>query len=75
MNRQIRLLRAKPDLMGRCPTIIGLIVHRKDQLRTAIQPTEYPGILRCSPHGLHQLLVSKTLPGERHQPQTRPKAA
>jgi hypothetical protein len=75
MTRQIRLLRAKPDLMGRCPTIIGLIVHRKDQIRGAIQPTEYAGILRCSPHGLHQLLVSKTLPGERHQPQGRPKAA
>ena len=75
MTRQVRLLRASPDPMGHCPMIIGLIVHRKDQLRSPVQPTEYPGILRCTPHGLHQLLVSKTLPGERSHLSARRKAA
>jgi hypothetical protein len=74
MLDQIRLLQNAPQISGGRP-IMGVIVHRKHQLSTPIKPTDHHNILRCTPHGLHQLLLSKTLPGERHQPQTRPKAA
>ena len=74
MLDQIRLLQKAPQINGGRP-IMGVIVHPKRQLPTPNKPTEHHNILRATPHGLHQLLLTKTLPGERHQPQTRPKAA
>ena len=75
MRSQIRLLQRNPELTHGCPTIIGLIVHRRRQLDTTPQPTEHHDILRCTLQGLADLLLAKRLPGERHHPQTRPKAA
>jgi hypothetical protein len=74
MQSQIRLLQKAPDLTdGRAVT--GVIVHRKHQLENPLQPTEHHNILRCTLQRLPDLLLAKRLPGERHYPQTRPKAA
>ena len=39
MRSQIRLLQRNPELTHGCPTIIGLIVHRRRQLDMTPQPT------------------------------------
>ncbi len=63
MRSQIRLLQRNPELTHGCPTIIGLIVHRRRQLDTTPQPTEHHNILRCTLQGLADLLLAKRLPG------------
>jgi len=63
MRSQIRLLQRNPELTHGCPTIIGLIVHRRRQLDTTPQPTEHHDILRCTLQGLADLLLAKRLPG------------
>jgi hypothetical protein len=73
MQSQIRLLQKEPRITdGRA--ITGMIVHRKHQLENPLQPTEHHNILRCTLQRLPDLLLAKRLPGERHHPQTRPKA-
>ncbi len=84
MLRQIRLLAClppamggprmgeqNPDLTAGCPTIVGVIVHRRAQLETSPQPTEHHNILRCTLQRLPDLLLAKRLPGERPRPKTR----
>jgi hypothetical protein len=64
MQSQIRLLQKEPDITkGRA--ITGVIVHRKRQLDTPIQPTEHHNILRCTIQRLPDLLLAKRLPGQR----------
>ncbi len=64
MQAQIRLLQKAPDLTdGR--SITGVIVHRKRQLDTPIQPTEYHNTLRCTLQRLPDLLLARHLPGKR----------
>ena len=75
MKRQIKILKRTPELTHDCPTIIGLIVHRADQLPTHAEPTEHPNIHRTTLQTLPDLLLAKRLPGQRPQPTTRPKAA
>jgi hypothetical protein len=73
MRSQIRLLERNPELTHGCPTIMGVIVHHGNQLASTPQTTEHHDILRCTLQGLADLLLAN-LPGERHHPQTRPKA-
>lgn len=71
MKAQLRLLQKAPDLTdGRA--VMGVIVHRKRQLDTPIQPTEYHNTLRCTLQRLPDLLLAKRLPGERPRTATRP---
>jgi hypothetical protein len=70
LQAQIRLLRRDPKLHGGRP-ILGVIVHRRAQLDTSLQPTERHDILRCTLQRLPDLLLAKRLPGERPQPKTR----
>ena len=59
---QIRLLQRSPKTSGERP-VIGVIVHRKDQLENPLQPTEHHNILRCTLQRLPDLLLAKRLPG------------
>jgi hypothetical protein len=63
MRSQIRLLERNPELTHGCPTIIGLIVHHRNQLAGTPQTTEHHDILRCTLQGLGDLLLAKRLPG------------
>jgi len=74
MLDQIPLLEKAPQISGGRP-VMGVIVHRKHQLSTPISPTEQHNVLRCTPHGLHQLLQARALPGTGREPGTQPKAA
>ncbi len=74
MLDQIPLLEKAPQISGGRP-VMGIIVHRKHQLSTPIKPTEHHNVLRCTPHGLHQLLQARALPGIGREPGTQPKAA
>ena len=63
MRSQIKLLERNPELTHGCPTIIGLIVHHRNQLASTPQTTEHHDILRCTLQGLADLLLAKRLPG------------
>lgn len=65
MKHQIRLLKHAPELTHDCHTIIGLIVHRADQLPTHAEPTEHPSIHHCTLQALGDLLLANRLPGQR----------
>ncbi len=63
MQAQIHLLQKEPALTeGRAVT--GVIVHRKRQLDTPLQPTEHHNILRATLQRLPDLLLARRLPGE-----------
>jgi hypothetical protein len=62
MRDQIRLLKKEPKITDGHP-IIGVIVHRKDQLDPPVQATEHHNILRCTLQRLPDLLLAKRLPG------------
>jgi hypothetical protein len=63
MQTQMRLLKQSPELTRGRP-IMGVIVHRKRQLETPLQPTEHHDILRATPQRLPDLLLAKRLPGK-----------
>jgi hypothetical protein len=68
MRKQIRHLRQTPELNRGCPTIIGVIVHRKKQLDSSPEPTEHHDILRCTLQRLpSDLLLARRLPGEQRR--------
>lgn len=69
MQTQIRLLQKAPELAHGRPAI-AVIVHRKHQLDTPLQPTEHHNILRCTLQHLPNLLQAKHLPGERARART-----
>lgn len=62
MQTQIRLIKQAPELTKGRP-VMGVIVHRKRQLETPLQPTEHRDILRCTVQRLPDLLLAKRLPG------------
>ena len=63
MQSQIRLLQKEPKITdGRA--IVGVIIHRKDQLENPLQPTEHHNILRCTLQRLPDLLLAKRIPGQ-----------
>jgi len=63
MKTQIRLLKDAPEISGG-RAIMGVIVHRKGQLQTSLQPTEHHNILRTTIQRLPDLLLAKRLPGQ-----------
>lgn len=67
MKHQIKFLKRTPELTHDCPTIIGLIVHRNDQLPTRPEPTEHPNTHRCTLQAVGDLLLANQLPGQRAQ--------
>jgi len=73
MIDQIYFLKKHSDMLAGASAIRGAIVHRARQLERSPEPTERPDILRCTLHGLPELLLAKRLPGE--QRQDRPEAA
>ncbi len=73
MIDQTYFLKKHSDMLAGASTIRGAIVHRPTQLSRSPEPTERPDILRCTLHGLPELLLAKRLPGE--QRQDRPEAA
>ena len=75
MKHQIKILKRTPELTHDCPTIIGLIVHRADQLPTSAEPTEHPNIHHCTLQGLANLLLANRLPGQSPQVKERGRKA
>ena len=63
MQTQLRLLRQAQELTRGRP-VIGVIVHRRRQLETPLQPTEHRDVLRCTVQRLPDLLLAKRLPGQ-----------